>query len=89
MSRELSPQNEQYLASVVAGGLFPSEQAALDAAVEALREKTEQEVEIPEEHVGLIEQALASARAGRKRELGDADWERLRQFACNAAAKSR
>ena len=42
MSLELSPQVEQYLASVVADGLFPSERAALEAAVAALREKTEQ-----------------------------------------------
>jgi hypothetical protein len=40
MSRELSPQSEQYLANAVASGLFPSTEAALEAAVEALREKT-------------------------------------------------
>jgi Arc/MetJ-type ribon-helix-helix transcriptional regulator len=39
-SRELSPQTEQCLASVVASGLFPSAEAALEAAIEALREKT-------------------------------------------------
>jgi len=38
-SRELSPQTEQCLASVVASGLFPSAEAALEAAIEALREK--------------------------------------------------
>ncbi len=89
MSRELSPQNEQYLASVVAGGLFPTEQAALDAAIQALREKTERVVEVPEEHVKLIEEALISASAGRKRELGEADWERLRQRADEVAARNQ
>jgi hypothetical protein len=39
MDKALSPQSEQYLASVVAGGLFPSKEAALEAAVAALREK--------------------------------------------------
>lgn len=37
----LSTQNEQFLADVLASGLFPSREAALEAAVEVLREKTE------------------------------------------------
>jgi hypothetical protein len=40
MAYELSPQSEQYIASVVSGGLFSSKEAALEAAVAALREKT-------------------------------------------------
>jgi hypothetical protein len=37
MERELSSQNEHYLAELVASGVFPSREAALNAAVEALR----------------------------------------------------
>jgi len=86
MGTELSPEIEQYLASVVAGGLFPSQEAALEAAIAALREKTESVPLAPDEHMELVEQGIASARAGRKRELNDADWENLRQIARDAAA---
>jgi hypothetical protein len=86
MSRELSPQVEQYLASVVAGGLFPSKEAALEAAVAALREKTEPIPFVPDEHIERLEQAIESANAGRCREMTDADWERLRQRARDAAS---
>jgi hypothetical protein len=86
MNRELSPQVEQYLASVVAGGLFPTEEAALEAAVEALREKTERVVPIPDEHLELVEQGMASARAGLCREMTGADWEELHQLARDVAA---
>jgi hypothetical protein len=37
MADQLSNQSEQYLADVVAGGLYPSKEAALEAAVTALR----------------------------------------------------
>jgi hypothetical protein len=37
----------------------------------------------------LVEEGIASARAGRIRELTDADWENLRQIARNAAAGSQ
>jgi hypothetical protein len=86
MIRELSPQSEQYLASVVAGGLFPSQEAALEAAIVALREKTEPIPFVPDEHIDRVELGVASARAGRKRELTDADWEKLRQTARDSAA---
>jgi hypothetical protein len=88
MARELSPQTEQYLASIVAGGLFPSKEAALEAAVEALRAKAEQIPFVPAEHMELVEQGMASALAGRARELTDADWESLRQRALAFAANS-
>src|ERR1700722_4184266 len=81
MSTELSPQIEQYLASVVAGGLFPSQEAALEAAINALREKTEPIPFVPDEHMSRVEQAIESANAGRSRALTDADWENLRQLA--------
>ncbi len=86
MSRELSPQSEQFLASVVAGGLFPSPEAALEAAIEALREKTAAIPLVPGEHLERVEQAIESANAGRCRELTDADWEQLRQYARDVSA---
>jgi hypothetical protein len=88
MAIELSPQTEQFLASVVAGGLFPSKEAALEAAVEALRAKTEHIPSVPAEHMELVEQGIASARAGRSRELTDADWERLQQRAREVASRN-
>jgi Arc/MetJ-type ribon-helix-helix transcriptional regulator len=86
MSIELSPQIEQYLASVVAGGMFPSQEAALEAAITALREKTGQPPFVPAEHLELVEQGMASVRAGRTRELSDADWEQLAQHARDVAS---
>lgn len=86
MNRELSPEAEQYLASVVAGGLFTSKEAALEAAVGALKAQFEQIRFVPAEHMDLVEQAIASAEAGRCRELTDADWEALRQRARKVAS---
>jgi transposase len=86
MIRELSPQIEQYLASVVAGGLFPSEEAALEAAIAALREKTEPIPFVPDEHMERLDQAIDSANAGRCREMSDADWESLHQLARDNAS---
>jgi len=88
MSTELPPQLEQYLASVVAGGWFPSREAALEAAVEALRAQTERVPFVPAEHMERVEQGIASARAGRSRELNEADWECLRQRARDVASRN-
>lgn len=88
MVRELSPETEQYLASVVAGGLFPSKEAALEAAVGAFRAQHEQIPLVPAEHMELVEQGIASVQAGRCRELTDADWERLRQRAHEVASRN-
>src|SRR5580700_7084520 len=89
MSYELSPQTEQYLSSIVAGGLFPTKEAALEAAVRALRNETATIPMIPAEHVEAVEQGIASAKAGRVRELSDADWENHRQHARLAASGNR
>ena len=89
MSSELSPQAEQYLASVVADGRFASKQDALEAAVEALRAITQPVPMVPAEHMALVEQGMESARAGRGRELTDADWQRIRQAARDAANRNR
>ena len=86
MASELSPQIQEYFASVVAGGLFPSQEAALEAAIAALREKTEPIPFVPNEHMQRVEQAIESVNAGRCRELTDADWEQIRQMARDAAS---
>lgn len=86
MAAELSPQNQQFLDSIVAGGLFPSQEAAMAAAIDALREKIDPIPLVPDEHAERVEQGIASARAGRKRVLTDADWEALRQVARDTAA---
>ncbi len=79
MSKEHSPQIEQYLASVVAGGLFPSQEAALEAAIDALREKIEPIPFVPDEHMERLERAIESANAGRTKLLTPEYWENLRQ----------
>jgi hypothetical protein len=88
MVRELSPQTEQYLASVVAGGLFPSKEAALEAAIAALREKTEPIPFVPDEHMDRVEQAIESANAGRTKPMTPEYWESLRQTVRDAAGNS-
>lgn len=64
MSFDLSPDNSQYLAKVVADGLFPSVDAALDAAVDALRRQNERLPMVPDEHMDAVEEALADLEAG-------------------------
>ena len=89
MASGFSPQNEMYLAKALAEGLYPSKDAALDAAVSALREKNEEIPYIPEEHMDLVEAALDSSRAGRSREFTEADWERFRQRIRDVAARNQ
>ena len=89
MANGLSPQSEQYLAHIVATGMFPSKEAALDAAVVALREKNDEIPLIPEEHMALVEEALASSEAGESRPMTKEDWDQLREFARRVAAENR
>ncbi|MBI2824213.1 MAG: hypothetical protein HYX69_05965 [Planctomycetia bacterium] len=86
MDKELSPQTEQYLASVVAGGLFPSKEAALEAAVAALREKTADIPFVPDVHMEQVEKAIESANAGQLTPMTPEYWERLRQVVRDTAA---
>jgi Arc/MetJ-type ribon-helix-helix transcriptional regulator len=86
MALELSPQSEQFLAQIVAGGEFSSKEDALEAAVVALREKLAPLPMIPEEHMDAVEQAIVSANQGRCRPLTPADWEGLRELAKEVAA---
>ncbi len=79
MASGLSPQNEQFLNRAITAGLYPSTEAALDAAVSALREQNEAIPFVPEEHAGLVDAAIEAANAGQSREMTPADWESLRQ----------
>lgn len=81
MANELSPQSESYLSHVVAGGLYPSKEAAIEAAVAALREKNADIPLIPEEHDAAVEQAIASSEAGLSRLMTSDDWTELRKIA--------
>lgn len=79
MNVQLSPQSEQYLASVVAGGIYPSKEAALEAAVAALRERDQAVPMVPPEHMALVEEAIESSNAGNSREMTDEYWNDLRR----------
>jgi hypothetical protein len=76
MSSELSPQNEQFIARAIAEGLYPTVEAALDAAVDALREKVPI---VPEEHIRAVEEALEEIEAHGDEEMTTDDWEELRR----------
>lgn len=79
MDRPLSPQTQAFLSEMVSTGLFPTAEAALEAAVVALREKIAGLPLVPDAHLTRVEQALESAAAGRSQLLTDDDWDRLRQ----------
>ena len=85
MSNSFSPQTERYLEQVVASGLYPSIEAAIDAAVQALREKNRGLEFVPEEHAAQVDEALAESATGKSRPMNQADWARLRQLAHDAA----
>lgn len=87
MTYELSPQTEQYLANIVAGGLYSTKQAALEAAVAALREKNQPLAPVPEAHLDAVEEVLASTQTGQLREFTDAGWSRLRNHAHHVAGR--
>ncbi|HEY2837544.1 MAG TPA: hypothetical protein VGJ26_00225 [Pirellulales bacterium] len=86
MSHSLSPHAEQYLDQIVAGGLYPSKEAALEAAVEALREKNDEIPFVPDEHMEAVERAIESANAGEATPMTQDDWARLRKIAHDVAA---
>jgi len=86
MSSGFSPHNEQFLTHMVADGFFSSREAALDAAIDALREKQGDIPLIPEEHMALVEEGLEDLELNGATEMTAADWERLRQLARDVAA---
>ncbi|MGC3971438.1 MAG: hypothetical protein QM775_30090 [Pirellulales bacterium] len=87
MSHELSPQSESYLHQVVAGGLYPSKDAALEAAVAALREQNANIPPVPDDHVAAVEEALADLEAGVEEKFTVEDWQSLREVIRSAASR--
>lgn len=88
MSFDLSPQNSQYLAKVVADGLFPSVDAAIDAAVDALRRQNERLPMVPDEHMDAVEEALADLEAGIEEDWNvDEEKRRYRERLANRQAQ--
>lgn len=88
MEIHFSPQTEQFLAHAVSSGMFPSKEAAIDAAVEALREKTEPIPMVPDEHMASVEEALESYNAGEFSPMTETDWAELRQRVHDIAARA-
>ncbi len=86
MDGQLSPQAEEFLAHVVADGLFATKQAAMEAAVDALRKRTELIPLIPDEHMEAVERGIESANARRTSPFTPEFWDRLQQIARDAAA---
>jgi predicted transcriptional regulator len=64
MASDLSPDQEEVLERLVAGGLFPDRRKALDRAVELLREESET--------VAGIREGLASVERGEGVPLDEA-----------------
>lgn len=88
MPYELSSHAEQYLARIVADGLYCSKEAALEAAVVALQERSKPLPTVPNEHMELVADAVAAADAGQLRELTTGDWSRLRKLAHDVAQQN-
>jgi hypothetical protein len=86
MEHQLSPLNEQFLDQIVAGGLFPSKEAALDAAMGALREKTDAIEFVCAEHMEAVEEGIADADAGLCDAMTEDDWAELKKLAHDVAA---
>ena len=84
MSGGLSPHIEQKIADAVAGGLYPSREALIEAGVEHLLE--EQVPLVPEEHMALVEAAIESSRAGHSAEMTRQDWDELHRMVSGIAA---
>ena len=73
----------------MAGGLYPSKEAALDAAVAALREKTDAIEFVCGEHMAAVEEGIAEADAGLCQPMTKDDWSELKRLAHDVAAGVR
>jgi hypothetical protein len=71
----------------VADGPYTSMEAAVEAAVVALQEESKPPT-VPDEHMELVEEAIAAADSGQLRGLIAGDWSRLRKLAHDVAARS-
>lgn len=88
MSGELAPQYEAFIQEALAAGTFASREKLLEAAVESLRERRNIPM-VPEEHEAALEEAFEDEAAGRVTEFTEADWERYRQMARDAATQPK
>jgi len=86
MNFAISPENQRYIESLVSDGLYPSSEAAIDAAIAALRLRSNMSEEVPDSHRADVEQAIASSREGMSRPMTPDDWTQLRQSARDAHA---
>lgn len=84
MSNGLSPHIEQKIAEAVAGGLYPSREALIEAGVQHLLD--EQIPLVPDEHMGFVEAALESSRLGRSAEMTPQEWDELHRMVADIAA---
>jgi hypothetical protein len=73
---------------MVSAGFYPSKEAALEAAIEALRERSELIPFVPDEHMEQVEKAIESANAGRLTLVTPEFWEGLRQMVREIASKN-
>jgi Arc/MetJ-type ribon-helix-helix transcriptional regulator len=78
MSNALSPHIERKIAEAVAGGLYPSREALIEAGVEHLLD--EQIVPMPDEHVALVEAAIESSRSGHSAQMTRQEWDELHRM---------
>ncbi len=84
MSGGLSPQIERKIAEALAGGLFPSREALIEAGVEHLLD--EQVPLVRPQDLALVEAALESSSAGRSAEMTRQEWDELHRMVADIAA---
>lgn len=89
MNYTISKDNQRFLDDLVRGGAFPSQDAALDAAIAAFRETSETEMFVPLEHEAALEEAMVESEAGLSAPMTDGDWAELRRIANETAPKDR
>lgn len=85
MSTELSPHVEHLIGQAVAGGLYPTREALLEAAAERLLEDNPKPV--PDEHLAAVEKGLDQLDAGLGKEWDPDDF--MRRFMERYEARRR
>jgi hypothetical protein len=75
MASELSPPYEAFIRDALDVGAFPSREALLEAAVDALRAGEANPAFVDPEHMGAVEQAIEELEAGLV-DVWDVDLER-------------
>ncbi len=78
MGESLSPDIEQRIAEALAGGLYPSREALLEAGVVQLLDDAVPLV--PAEHMAQVEAALESIQKCGSAEMTRQDWDQLHRM---------